>query len=46
MIEDGIFNNDIIVCKVQQKAEQGQTVVALIEGEATVKRFYKKQKSY
>lgn len=43
MIEDGILNNDIIVCKVQQKAEQGQTVVALIEGEATVKRFYKKQ---
>lgn len=42
MIEDGIFNNDIIICRFQQKAEQGQTVVALIEGEATVKRYYHK----
>jgi len=44
MIEDGILNNDIIVCRYQNKAEQGETVVAIIEGEATVKRFYKKQK--
>jgi len=43
MIEDGIFEGDVIVCRHQQTAHQGQTVVAVIEGEATVKRMYKKQ---
>lgn len=42
MIEDGIFDGDVIVCRHQQNANQGQTVVAVIEGEATVKRYYKK----
>ncbi len=41
MIEDGILENDIIVCKYIQDANQGQTVVALIDGEATVKHYYK-----
>ncbi len=43
MIDDGIFEGDIIVCRHQQTAHQGQTVVAVIEGEATVKRMYKKK---
>jgi SOS regulatory protein LexA len=43
MIEDGIFEGDVIVCRHQQTAHQGQTVVAVIEGEATVKRMYKKK---
>jgi repressor LexA len=43
MIEDGIFEDDIIVCKSQEDANQGQTVVAIIEGEATVKRFHRQK---
>lgn len=41
MIDDGILDGDIIICRYQQTANQGQTVVALVDGEATVKRFYK-----
>lgn len=41
MIEDGIFEDDLIVCRHQNTAQNGQTVVAVIEGEATVKRFKK-----
>ena len=39
MIEDGIFDEDIIVVKKQNRANNGETVVALIDGEATVKRL-------
>jgi repressor LexA len=42
MIEDGILNGDYVVIKKQDRAENGQTVVALIGNEATIKRFYKK----
>jgi len=41
MIEEGIFDGDTIVVKKQSTAVNGQTVVALVEGEATVKKFYK-----
>ncbi len=41
MIGVGIFNNDFVIVKKQQTAEQGDIVVALIGDEATVKRFYK-----
>lgn len=40
MIEDGILEDDIIICRVQRNASQGQRVVAVINGEATVKHFY------
>ena len=42
MIEDGIHDGDIILLRKQEDAENGQTVVALINGEATVKRLYRK----
>ncbi|RKY82134.1 repressor LexA [candidate division KSB1 bacterium] len=42
MVEDGIFDGDTIVVKKQSTAVNGQTVVALVQGEATVKKFYKK----
>lgn len=45
MIEDGIFDGDIIIVKNAKAAHNGQTVVATIENEATVKRYYKKSKS-
>jgi repressor LexA len=40
MIEDGIFDGDYIFVKKQLHAEKGDIVVALIEEEATVKRFF------
>lgn len=42
MIEENIQDNDIIIVSSQQTAENGQMVVALIDGNyATVKKFYK-----
>lgn len=40
MIEEGIREGDILIVKKQPTAENGQTVVALVDGEATVKRFF------
>jgi len=42
---DGILDGDFIVVRKQPTAENGQTVVALINNEATVKKYYK-QKNY
>lgn len=42
MMEDGIHDGDLILVRQQEDGENGQTVVALIEGEATVKRFYRR----
>lgn len=41
MIQDGIFDGDYIVVEERATAENGETVVALVRGEATVKRFYR-----
>ena len=41
MIQAGIFNDDYIVVRKQPNANNGEIVVALVEDEATVKRFYK-----
>jgi len=41
MIDEQIRDHDLIILQSQQTAENGQTVVALIDGsDATVKRFY------
>lgn len=42
MIDAGIMNGDKIVVRRQNTAENGEIIVALIEDEATVKRFFKK----
>lgn len=42
MIEDGIHDGDAIVVRRARRAENGQTVVAIIDGEATLKRFHQK----
>jgi repressor LexA len=42
MVGDGILDGDYVVVRKQATAENNQTVVALIRGEATVKRFYRK----
>ncbi|HBC94903.1 MAG TPA: repressor LexA [Pelotomaculum sp.] len=41
MIEAGILNGDMVVVRRQQDANNGDIVVALLEEEATVKRFFK-----
>lgn len=43
MINVGIFNGDYIVVREQKSAMNGEIVVAMIDGEATVKTFYKEQ---
>lgn len=42
MIEEGIFDGDIVIIRKQEVAENGQTVVAIIdENEATLKKLYR-----
>ncbi|MEA1961586.1 MAG: transcriptional repressor LexA [Bacillota bacterium] len=43
MIEAGILNGDYIIIREQANAFNGDIVVAMIEDEATVKRYYKMQ---
>jgi repressor LexA len=43
MREDGILPGDIVIVHKQATARNGQTVVALVNQEATIKRYYKKQ---
>jgi repressor LexA len=40
MIEDGIFDGDYVFVKKTASANTGDIVVAMIEGEATVKRYF------
>lgn len=44
MIDDGIFDGDVILVQKQSTAVNGEIVVAMIEDEATVKRFYRHNK--
>lgn len=44
MIEDGILDGDLIIIKEKNHANNGETIVATINDEATVKRYYKKSK--
>ena len=43
MKDDGILTGDFVVVRKQSTAENGETVVALINNEATVKKYYKKK---
>jgi repressor LexA len=46
MIDEHIRDGDIIIVSSRQTAENGQTVVALIDGsDATVKKFYRERNS-
>ena len=40
MIEDGILDGDVVLVREQRVAETGETVVAMLDDEATVKKFY------
>lgn len=41
MIEIGIRDGDMVVVRRQETADNGEIVVAMIDGEATVKRFFR-----
>jgi len=44
MINEGIFDGDIVVIRKQQTADNGQTVVAIIdENQATLKKLYREK---
>lgn len=43
MVEAGILDGDYVVVRKQESAEDGDIVVALIENEATLKRFYRER---
>jgi repressor LexA len=40
MIDDGIFDGDYLFVRKQPTARNGEIVVAMIDGEATVKRYF------
>lgn len=46
MKDAGILNGDIVIVQKTQYAENGEIVVAMIDDEATVKRFYKENGHY
>ena len=46
MIDAGILDGDIVIIRRTPAAENGDIVVALVEDEATVKRFYKEAGHY
>jgi len=43
MIEAGIYDNDLAIIEKTNYAENGTIIVALIENEATLKRFFKEK---
>ena len=43
MMGAGIFEGDYVVVRPQETADDGEIVVALVEEEATVKRFFREQ---
>jgi repressor LexA len=42
MRDDGILSGDVVVVQKQNTARNGQTVIALVNGDATVKTYYRK----
>lgn len=46
MIEAGIDDGDLVLIRQQSTAEDGQIVVALMDDEATLKRFYPEPKHH
>jgi len=47
MIKEGIFNGDIVVIRKQPDAENGETVVALLnDNEVTLKKIYKEKNGF
>jgi repressor LexA len=43
MVNDGILDGDVVVVESRNVVENGATVVALVRGEATLKRFFRER---
>jgi repressor LexA len=43
MVGDGILDGDVVVVESRTSVENGATVVALVRGEATLKRFFRER---
>ena len=43
MVGDGILDGDVVVVESRNAVENGATVVALVRGEATLKRFFRER---
>jgi repressor LexA len=43
MIEDGILDGDFVVVEERSVPENGDTIVAMVNGDATVKRFFREK---
>jgi repressor LexA len=43
MVDEGILDGDFVVVQSRDQADNGEMVVALVRGEATVKRFYREK---
>jgi repressor LexA len=41
MVDAAILDGDLVLVRPQRSAENGEIVVAMLDGEATVKRFYR-----
>ena len=47
MIDEGIFDGDIVIIKKQSVSENGQTVVAIIDdNKATLKKLYREKNRF
>jgi repressor LexA len=42
MRDEGILPGDVVIVRKQATARSGQLVVALVNGEATIKKYYRK----
>lgn len=45
MIDEGILHGDYVIIRKQTSARNGETVVAMLENEATIKKFFKKEQA-
>jgi repressor LexA len=43
MLDEGILEDDYVIIRQQETAENGQIIVAQVQNEATIKRFFKKK---
>ena len=43
MKDDGILPNDLVIIRKQDMARNGQTVIALLNNEATIKKYYRRE---
>lgn len=41
MVEDGIMDGDLVIISRRERAENGEMVVANVNGEVTLKRLYR-----